>query len=48
METNRVKAAKELIRRARLAADRMAAGIELLALEDVREAFCTAIAWLLQ
>jgi hypothetical protein len=42
MESNRVKVATELIRRARLAADRMAAGIELLAVEDVREAFCTA------
>ncbi len=42
MEANRQKAAKELIRRARLAADRMAAGIELLAINDVREAFCTA------
>jgi hypothetical protein len=42
MESNRQKAAKELIRRARLAATRMAAGIELLAIDDVREAFCTA------
>lgn len=42
LESNRQKAAKELIRRARLAADRMAAGIELLAIDDVREAFCTA------
>ena len=42
LESNRQKAAKELIRRARLAADRMAAGIELLAMDDVREAFCTA------
>ncbi len=42
MESNRQTAAKELIRRARLAADRMAAGIELLAIDDVREAFCTA------
>ena len=38
LELNRQKAAKELIRRARLAADRMAAGIELLAIDDVREA----------
>ena len=42
LEPNRQKSAKELIRRARLAADRMAAGIELLAHDDVREAFCTA------
>ena len=42
LEPNRQKAAKELIRRARLAADRMAAGIELLAIDDVREAFRTA------
>jgi hypothetical protein len=42
LEASRCKAAKELVRRARLAADRMAAGIELLALDDVREAFCTA------
>jgi hypothetical protein len=42
MEANRLKSATELIRRARLAADRIAAGIELLAIEDVREAFCTA------
>lgn len=42
MEASRQKAAKELIRLARLAADRMEAGIELLAKDDVREAFCTA------
>ncbi|HZR20691.1 MAG TPA: DISARM system helicase DrmA [Verrucomicrobiae bacterium] len=42
LESNRQKSAKELVRRARLAADRMAAGIELLAHDDVREAFCTA------
>jgi hypothetical protein len=42
MESSRQKAAKELIRRARLAAARMAAGIELLTIDDVREAFCTA------
>lgn len=42
LEKNRQKSAKELIRRARLAADRMEAGIELLAEADVRESFCTA------
>jgi hypothetical protein len=42
LETNRQKTAKELIKRARLAADRMETGIELLAEADVREAFCTA------
>ncbi|HVZ65034.1 MAG TPA: DISARM system helicase DrmA [Opitutaceae bacterium] len=42
LEANRLKAANELFRRARLAADRMSAGIELLAKDDIREAFCTA------
>jgi hypothetical protein len=42
LESNRQKSAKELLKRARLAADRMAAGIELLGIDDVREAFCTA------
>lgn len=42
LEPSRQKAARELIRRARLAADRMEAGIELLAIDDVRQAFCTA------
>jgi hypothetical protein len=42
LEEERRRTAQELIRRAELAADRMAAGIELLAFPDVREAFCTA------
>lgn len=42
LETNRQKTAKELIKRARLAAERIEHGIELLAEADVREAFCTA------
>ena len=42
MEAERRATANELIRRARLAADRIATGIELLAIADVREAFCTA------
>ena len=41
-EPERRQTANELIRRTRLAADRMEAGIELLELGDVREAFCTA------
>ncbi|MBI4660694.1 MAG: hypothetical protein HY735_17800, partial [Verrucomicrobia bacterium] len=41
-DAERAKTAKELIRRARLAADRMEAGIQLLGTADVREAFCTA------
>ncbi len=42
LEKSRRKSADELVRRARLAADRIAAGIELLVHDDVREAFCTA------
>lgn len=42
LEASRRKTAKELIKRARLAADRMHRGIELLGEADVREAFCTA------
>ncbi len=41
-DAERAKTAKELIRRARLAADRMEAGIQLLGTADVHEAFCTA------
>lgn len=41
-DIERSKTAKELISRAKLAANRMEAGIKLLAIADVREAFCTA------
>lgn len=41
-DAERAKTAKELIRRARLAANRMETGIKLLDLAEVREAFCTA------
>ena len=42
LEKSRKRSADELVRRTRLAADRIAAGIELLVHDDVREAFCTA------
>ena len=42
LEPGRKKSARELVRRARLAADRITAGIELLEKDDVREAFCVA------
>lgn len=41
-DPERAKTAKELIHRAKLAANRMEAGIRLLDLPEVREAFCTA------
>lgn len=41
-DKERTSTARELIRRANLAASRMEAGIKLLANEDVRDAFCTA------
>lgn len=41
-DPERAKTAKELIHRAKLAANRMEAGIKLLDLAEVREAFCTA------
>lgn len=41
-DAERVKTARELVRRAHIAADRMEAGIKLLGIDDVREAFRTA------
>ena len=42
LEEQRRAVANELVARARLAANRIEAGIELLAIDDVREAFCLA------
>ena len=42
LEPKRRENAEFMLHQAGIAADRMAAGIELLALDDVREAFCTA------
>ncbi|MDR1011568.1 MAG: DISARM system helicase DrmA [Opitutaceae bacterium] len=41
-DAERIKIARELIHRATIAAKRMEAGINLLGMDDVREAFCTA------
>jgi hypothetical protein len=42
LESSRRDTAKELLRKAAIAADRMEAGIQILADDEAREAFCTA------